>query len=79
MSRPEVRCVVLADRHHRVMEGVRSLLETTFYSSRAPPAIRAALKGETFITPALAAEVQKDAQHRPRDTNEARTSDVPSC
>jgi DNA-binding NarL/FixJ family response regulator len=42
-------------------------------------AIHAALKGETFITPALAAEVQKDAQHRPRDTNEARTSDVPRC
>jgi DNA-binding NarL/FixJ family response regulator len=34
-------------------------------------AIRAALKGETFITPALTAEVLEDAQHRPRDTNEA--------
>jgi DNA-binding NarL/FixJ family response regulator len=34
-------------------------------------AIRAALKGETFITPALTAEVLEDAQHRPRDTKEA--------
>jgi DNA-binding NarL/FixJ family response regulator len=34
-------------------------------------AIRAALKGETFITPALTAEVLQDAQHRPRDTSEA--------
>jgi DNA-binding NarL/FixJ family response regulator len=34
-------------------------------------AIRAALKGETFITPALTAEVLEDAQHRPRDTSEA--------
>ena len=30
MNKPELRCVVLADRHHRLMEGVRSLLETTF-------------------------------------------------
>jgi DNA-binding NarL/FixJ family response regulator len=34
-------------------------------------AIRAALNGETFITPALTAEVLEDAQHRPRDTSEA--------
>jgi DNA-binding NarL/FixJ family response regulator len=30
MNTEDVRCVVLADRHHRLMEGVRSLLETTF-------------------------------------------------
>jgi DNA-binding NarL/FixJ family response regulator len=37
-------------------------------------AIRAALKGETFITSALTAEVLEDAQHRPRDTDEALRS-----
>jgi DNA-binding NarL/FixJ family response regulator len=30
MITEDVRCVVLADRHHRLMEGVRGLLETTF-------------------------------------------------
>jgi DNA-binding NarL/FixJ family response regulator len=30
MNTSDFRCVVLADRHHRLMEGVRSLLETTF-------------------------------------------------
>jgi DNA-binding NarL/FixJ family response regulator len=30
MNTEDARCVVLADRHHRLMEGVRSLLETTF-------------------------------------------------
>jgi DNA-binding NarL/FixJ family response regulator len=30
MASNDVRCVVLADRHHGLMEGVRSLLETTF-------------------------------------------------
>jgi DNA-binding NarL/FixJ family response regulator len=30
MNEQEVRSVVLADRHHRLMEGVRSLLETAF-------------------------------------------------
>jgi DNA-binding NarL/FixJ family response regulator len=30
MSRPDVRCVLLADRHPGLMEGLRGLLETTF-------------------------------------------------
>jgi DNA-binding NarL/FixJ family response regulator len=33
-------------------------------------AIHAALKGETFITPALTAEVLQEAHQRPRDTND---------
>jgi DNA-binding NarL/FixJ family response regulator len=34
-------------------------------------AIHAALKGQTFITPALASDVLRQAQHEPRDTQEA--------
>jgi DNA-binding NarL/FixJ family response regulator len=30
MSNADARCVLLADRHHRLMEGVRGLLETEF-------------------------------------------------
>jgi DNA-binding NarL/FixJ family response regulator len=30
MSKPDIRCVLLADRHPGLMEGVRGLLETTF-------------------------------------------------
>ena len=30
MDRVEVKCVVLADRHHTLVEGIRGLLETTF-------------------------------------------------
>ena len=30
MYKENVRCVVLADRHHALMEGMRGLLETTF-------------------------------------------------
>jgi DNA-binding NarL/FixJ family response regulator len=30
MSKAEAHCVLLADRHHRLMEGVRGLLETEF-------------------------------------------------
>ena len=30
MSKADAHCVLLADRHHRLMEGVRGLLETEF-------------------------------------------------
>ncbi len=30
MSKNDAHCVLLADRHHRLMEGVRGLLETEF-------------------------------------------------
>ena len=30
MKREVVRCVLLADRHHGLTEGVRGLLETSF-------------------------------------------------
>jgi DNA-binding NarL/FixJ family response regulator len=30
MSKTDAHCVLLADRHHRLMEGVRGLLETEF-------------------------------------------------
>jgi DNA-binding NarL/FixJ family response regulator len=30
MCKENVRCVVVADRHHALMEGIRGLLETTF-------------------------------------------------
>lgn len=30
MTHPEVRCVLLADRHHGLTEGLRGLLETLF-------------------------------------------------
>ena len=30
MHQEDIRCVLLADRHHGLMEGMRALLETTF-------------------------------------------------
>lgn len=30
MSAEDIKCVLLADRHHNLIEGVRGLLETTF-------------------------------------------------
>jgi DNA-binding NarL/FixJ family response regulator len=54
MCKPPVKCVLLADRHHGLIEGIRGLLETAFDAVIMVADPNSLLEGAARIQPTLA-------------------------
>jgi len=54
MCKPAVKCVLLADRHHGLTEGIRGLLETAFDVVIMVADAKSLFEGAKRIQPALA-------------------------
>src|SRR5262245_27548356 len=54
MCKPAVKCVLLADRHHGLIEGIRGLLETTFEVVLMAADTNSLLEGAERLQPTLA-------------------------
>ncbi len=54
MCKPAVKCVLLADRHHGLTEGIRGLLETAFDAVMMVADANSLFEGAERLQPALA-------------------------
>lgn len=54
MCKPTAKCVLLADRHHGLTEGIRALLETTFDAVMMVADANSLFEGAERLQPALA-------------------------
>ena len=77
MSEKPFNCVVLADRHHGLTEGVRGLLETAFGSVVMVADEASLIEGAGRLQPDMAVVDLSLAQHRNLDWLHALRHDCP--